>query len=607
VSIQDLRPDSTFYLENIYQLLADSNGSISSTVVQPPLFSPPRYAIWVNSLWFSSLAISLTSALLATLLQQWIRRYIKVTQPPAGSSELQARIRQYFFSDVDNMHFLLATDAVPTLLHLSVFLFFAGLLILLRNRNHIVFNAVVVWVVLCAAVYAYITLLPIFRPASPYYAPLSSLAWELYTDILYLVSKLLSLIKIGAHNIGTRRPARLLRRLEEKAKKRVSGQSPELDAGILESLLDTLGEDGAREEVFEAIPGFYSPRIRMQGFKKRLSSEFDTKFVRSINQFLDRTMSSDSVSELTKSRRLLTCLKATDTVLGDRVDGSIIDGIIRIGNWNEVPPSPEIGDILKRWRNSTDSLIAPIGSCVIARIIGSVEKHDDTWMTLTMSQLGMTEEDLRRHLKQGDSVLLANLTNATRLFFEKRLQFQDILRSISGFNVQGILPDQQCDFCTLWNEVVQYVQSGESFSDCDFILEEIYPVYNALHPTVPMVIATIPDANNDSLRFELLYPPCADPQSYHPPTAINTAALHQATPAANEPFTELDIPHASQQIAPVTTPSLPDNPSSLDPLDPLGGLPVGIIPPAQEHSNSTTTSQASVSDSSDPVISPGTS
>ncbi|KAH9035985.1 hypothetical protein EDB83DRAFT_2677963 [Lactarius deliciosus] len=83
VSIQDIRPNpqdtSNFYLANIYQTVADPN--ISGTLpTSPPQFSPPNYAVWVNSLWFMSLVISLTCALLATLLQQWARRYLKVTQ-----------------------------------------------------------------------------------------------------------------------------------------------------------------------------------------------------------------------------------------------------------------------------------------------------------------------------------------------------------------------------------------------------------------------------------------------------------------------------------------------------------------------------------------------
>ncbi|KAH9972332.1 hypothetical protein BGW80DRAFT_1173324, partial [Lactifluus volemus] len=80
VSVQDLKPNpqdtSVFYLGNIYQLLADPNisrASILATQVQPPTFSPPKSAVLVNSLWFLSLVISMTSALLATMLQQWAR------------------------------------------------------------------------------------------------------------------------------------------------------------------------------------------------------------------------------------------------------------------------------------------------------------------------------------------------------------------------------------------------------------------------------------------------------------------------------------------------------------------------------------------------------
>jgi hypothetical protein len=78
VSIPDLKPNlqdtSAFYLENIYQLFASTN--LSDTMIPPslaklPIFSPPKYAIWVNSLWFLSLAISLMGATVATLEKHW--------------------------------------------------------------------------------------------------------------------------------------------------------------------------------------------------------------------------------------------------------------------------------------------------------------------------------------------------------------------------------------------------------------------------------------------------------------------------------------------------------------------------------------------------------
>ena len=131
ISIQDLRPNSQgnseFYLANIYQLLANENAShvfIPPTLANPLVpFSPPKYALWVNSLWFLSLVISLTCALLATLLQQWARHYIEITQP-RYSPDKRARIRAFFSEGVERLHLPWAVEALPGLLHLSLFLFF---------------------------------------------------------------------------------------------------------------------------------------------------------------------------------------------------------------------------------------------------------------------------------------------------------------------------------------------------------------------------------------------------------------------------------------------------------------------------------------------------
>ncbi|KAF8480726.1 hypothetical protein DFH94DRAFT_609341, partial [Russula ochroleuca] len=142
VTVPDLRPDSqdtsAFYLGNIYGVLADPNATHSfiSPVVKPLPFSPPRYAIWVNSLWFLSFVISLTCALLATSLQQWSRRYIKAAQPAWCSPEKRARMRALFAEGVEKMYIPWAVEGLPTLVHLSVFLFLGGLVIFLFNVDH---------------------------------------------------------------------------------------------------------------------------------------------------------------------------------------------------------------------------------------------------------------------------------------------------------------------------------------------------------------------------------------------------------------------------------------------------------------------------------------
>ena len=183
-----------FYLGNIYQVLADPNAiraSITSPVVKPPPFSRPRHAIWVNSLWFLSLVMSLSCALLATSLQQWARRYIRLSQPARRTPEKRARMRAVYYNGVENMNIPWAVEVLPTLLHLSLFLFFGGLAIFLFNVDEQVFTCVVCWIGFFLIVYGLITLLPLIRHDCPYYTPLSKPAWYLYAGIPYVTCRAL--------------------------------------------------------------------------------------------------------------------------------------------------------------------------------------------------------------------------------------------------------------------------------------------------------------------------------------------------------------------------------------------------------------------------------
>ena len=121
VSIQDIQQNpqdtSNFYLANIYQATIDPNSSAISTSppLSPPPFSPPNHAVWVNALWFMSLVISLTCALLATLLQQWARRYLKITQSRYQPHK-RACIRAFFAEGVEKCLLPWTVDTLPTVM-----------------------------------------------------------------------------------------------------------------------------------------------------------------------------------------------------------------------------------------------------------------------------------------------------------------------------------------------------------------------------------------------------------------------------------------------------------------------------------------------------------
>ena len=264
-----------FYLANIYQLLAAANGtqvSIPSSLSNPALsFTPPKYTIWVNSLWFLSLAISLTCALLATFLQQWARRYIRTTQPQY-SPHKRGRIRAFFAEGVDNLQLPWAVEALPALLHTSLFLFFAGVLVFLFNTHHNVFGAVAWWIALVTAAYITITFMPLFRPDSPYYAPLSSSAWFLATGILTLLFQ--SLYWIGDwldcfsdstwqhfNKRGKHYYVWFVNGLSKTAEDVARKLSPAIDGRALLWTLDRCDEDQELLRFFEGIPSFCNSKV----------------------------------------------------------------------------------------------------------------------------------------------------------------------------------------------------------------------------------------------------------------------------------------------------------------------------------------------------------
>jgi len=103
------------------------------------------------------LVISITCAVLAALLQHWALRYLRVAHP-RYSPHKQARIRAFYRKGVEELHLPWVVEGLPALLHISLFLFLAGLSVFLFSANYTIFKAVIAWVALCVIVYAYLTL-----------------------------------------------------------------------------------------------------------------------------------------------------------------------------------------------------------------------------------------------------------------------------------------------------------------------------------------------------------------------------------------------------------------------------------------------------------------
>ncbi|KAH9041171.1 hypothetical protein EDB84DRAFT_1576853 [Lactarius hengduanensis] len=148
---------------------------IPSTVLQvsPLSTSPPPYPafkpsfsdIRVNAFWLVSLVCSLSAALLAILIQQWVRSYMQVFQRYDHPLK-RARFRQFFFEGAKGMRKL--AEQVPRLIHVSLFLFFIGLGDSMLNTNTTVGVTTIVLICICASCYLYIVSAQLRNLQSPY-------------------------------------------------------------------------------------------------------------------------------------------------------------------------------------------------------------------------------------------------------------------------------------------------------------------------------------------------------------------------------------------------------------------------------------------------------
>ena len=423
----------------------------------------------------------------ATFIQKWARRYIRFTQPSRYSPHKRARLRAFFSDGVDKCHVSCAIEALPTLLHASLFLFFIGMLIYLFTTNRIVFGLAVWWVVLSKAAYLTITLLPIFRPNSPYYAPLSSPIWYLYVTIRYAAFKVLSSPAVRYVHVHT---ADRFRRLKESyynqfledigrtAEELAWKQASDIDIRVLESTFDALGEVGAQEEFFAAIPGFFESEL-VNGLKDHITGEFRVKFSEALNRFLERTLSLSSVSESVRSRRLVISLNAAHAALGYDDVMQILWDILN-GRWPYLTQSVEMIQSLRHWAVKNDEF-TPYIQRIVAQAVVDVRERGESWISLVKDEFDLPDPVIRRFIAHGNSASLSILIHITRRAFRTGSWTSRVLGSLSAFNVHNTLPGLQHAFCTLWNDILLEARAQGVESTPVEILREIRHVYIDLH------------------------------------------------------------------------------------------------------------------------------
>jgi hypothetical protein len=197
-----------------------------------------------------SLVFSLSAALLATLVQQWVRDYMHVFlryNDPLKS----ARLRQYLHEGLEGWYMPLVAEAVPGLIHVALFLFFAGLCDLVLNINTTLGVSTIVPIGISGLLYVVTIIAPLIYPQSPYKNSLSALIWYLIQKIRvrrYQGQGSSKALAHGSLNISER---------QLKLAMDVTDERKQRDERALRWLVDGLNKDAEMDLFVAAIPGSF--------------------------------------------------------------------------------------------------------------------------------------------------------------------------------------------------------------------------------------------------------------------------------------------------------------------------------------------------------------
>ena len=365
VSYQQLQPNpndlTNQLLAQISQQLSSSpNGASPSAPLTLPSqtpFQPTSSAVRVNVLWFTSLATSTACALWATLMQQWIRRYVQVADRPYYPPK-RARIRAFFADGVEKFGLGAAIEVLPALLHASVLLFYIGLVDFLLNINHTVAFTLLVLLSFSVLVYFLFTTMPLYYHNSPYQTPLSALVW--------FIIEAAPLIKLWFLRRTDDMQGRL-DKIRQGMRLALETEATHPTARALQGTLMSLDEDHELEEFLDGLPGLFhgSTAPHAQGMRPDLEQS-----VGPVADKLLATCTTGLLPEGVRRQRLTACLGAiwcfSNTI--DRHLRAIWDQWTQSTNDPWGPLSTETWAVAVKIPEDSDPLTAIRAHCVQALI-----------------------------------------------------------------------------------------------------------------------------------------------------------------------------------------------------------------------------------------------
>ena len=332
-------------LVQISQQLANNSQS-AANLTSISQFTPTASAIRVNLTWFLSLVLSLFAALNATLFQQWSRRYLELTRHRVAPHK-RARAREYMYHGTKSFKMSRAVKAMPVLLHLSIFLFFIGLIDYLLNLNTTIGFWIFGVISAFTVFYLALTLSPSIYLNCPYSTPLSEISWRfsqrLFLITLYFIrgleESLPTFLFSGRHPTNQLTPEQnwwsqwrntVKARIDERRKwlrlglrhsiMHIATEAPQTtDEHALSWTLTVLDDDREFEDFVARVPGFFestsvpnasSTMLSLMEDRDSYPEQIDPILGSRINDLLETCVQGASaLREEMRSNRLRVCMR----------------------------------------------------------------------------------------------------------------------------------------------------------------------------------------------------------------------------------------------------------------------------------------------------------
>jgi hypothetical protein len=517
--------------------------------VPSPVF-PPVTSITLLS-WVCGLGTSLSSAVLSTLLQTWLRRYIVLTRPQQNPRAL-ALIRAYVIirRSLNSLQFMV--DVLHLLLDFAIFSFLFGLLVFLGDFNCLV--AVFTMFIIVLFLYLALSFISYDSRYTIYSTPLSRVMFH-SRYILKLILRSLDCTKSRIKpplRRGFEVNAILgldwlaLDSIDHVAEKLVETDPLSLNTEVVTRLLRSLHCGQDFERFLESIAGFYD-----SGLVKQPNQVFrrfhEDRVPRAILSFMRHTLSSSAtLTNDIKQKRIKLSLEVIelDPYLRERT-------FFHALSLFPTKPTPTIFQcvdfILFADRfagNANENQDARLlAMCIVAIAIShlTARELDERWPPIVERLLNfrLSDATLGRQLA---SMKLLNLVRLAEELKSPSVEFKNeilrkALRTVGDFQVEGVSPESRNKFCNLWNQLRDSAAStGYPGTNEDFILLEIRAIYNALHGG-----ADDPLTNPD-LAVANYYPRCIDPTHL---TSNPTASVSPNVAQASGEAPTITTPQAS--------------------------------------------------------------